>query len=307
MRTWRVGTFSMGAALLLLGVYLLLSQVFSLKITNIMVSWWPFILVILGLEILLYLFFSRQEKPILKYDFLSIIFVGLLGMTGIGFAVLNSSGMLEKAAIWVDREERTVNLPALEQVVDKEIKRVVVDVGNSGLTIEGTNDREVSMFGTAYVSAGKDEELFTKTDDYVTVHEKGDTLYITVKSLSRNYSDFVDSYVDISATMLIPEELQLEVMANGNSLTVKPRHLKSDWMVEGSGSLSLQLQEKSDITVQAENVNELIGDQKKWNTIKSESAEYGDNMIVAASYKNGEGSNELKIMSSGSISLNTVK
>ena len=31
MRTWRVGTFSMGASLLFLGIFLLLSQLFGLR------------------------------------------------------------------------------------------------------------------------------------------------------------------------------------------------------------------------------------------------------------------------------------
>ena len=67
MRTWRVGTISMGASLLLLGVFLLLSQIVGWDLTRVMISWWPIILVVLGIEILVYLLLSKSEKPVLKY------------------------------------------------------------------------------------------------------------------------------------------------------------------------------------------------------------------------------------------------
>ncbi|NRD77721.1 hypothetical protein HPT25_09715 [Bacillus sp. BRMEA1] len=89
MRIWRVGTFSMGALLVLLGLLLFLSKFFELSIVQVMTAWWPILLIVLGIEILLYLFWSRQENPVLRYDILSIFFVGLLGTMGIVFAFLS--------------------------------------------------------------------------------------------------------------------------------------------------------------------------------------------------------------------------
>ena len=45
MRTWRVGSFSMGIALLSLGIILLLSHFFSFDLTFVMTAWWPVLLV----------------------------------------------------------------------------------------------------------------------------------------------------------------------------------------------------------------------------------------------------------------------
>src|SRR5690606_25524673 len=110
-RTWRVGTVSMGLSLLLLGILLLLSQFLGFQLLHIMAVWWPIILVVLGMEILLYLYVSRQEKPFVKYDFLSIVFVGVIGMTGIGFAILSTTGIMEKVDDYINREERSETLP----------------------------------------------------------------------------------------------------------------------------------------------------------------------------------------------------
>src|SRR3954451_19770477 len=137
MRTWRVGTFSMGASLLFLGIFLLLSQLFGLDITRVMIAWWPVILVVLGVEILVFLFLFRKEKSFLKYDFLSILFVGILGTLGIGFALFSSTGMFEKIDDWLNHEEQTMDLPVFEHQLEGDVKRVVVDTGSSPLTIEG--------------------------------------------------------------------------------------------------------------------------------------------------------------------------
>ena len=112
MRTWRVGTFSMGASLLFLGLFLFFSKFLGLDLVQVMTAWWPLLLVVLGIEILLYLFLSRQEKPVLKYDFLSIFFVGVLGTAGILFAILSTTGIMGKVEDVMAREERSFELPA---------------------------------------------------------------------------------------------------------------------------------------------------------------------------------------------------
>lgn len=96
MRTWRVGTFSMGASLIMLGLFLFFSKFLSLQLAEVLMAWWPVLLVVLGGEILIYLFLSLQEQPFLKYDFLSIFFVGLIGTAGIILAVLSSTGVMGK-------------------------------------------------------------------------------------------------------------------------------------------------------------------------------------------------------------------
>ncbi|ASA97467.1 LiaF transmembrane domain-containing protein [Anoxybacillus flavithermus] len=57
MRKWRVGTVSMGASLILLGIVLFISQWEGMGAADIFASWWPFLLVLLGVEV-----FVPKEK-----------------------------------------------------------------------------------------------------------------------------------------------------------------------------------------------------------------------------------------------------
>lgn len=273
-----------------------------------MMSWWPIILIVLGIEILVFLLLTKQEKPFLKYDFLSIFFVGVLGTVGIGFAIISSTGLLEKLNDVLQREERTLELPGFEQKISDSIKRVVINAERSPLTIEGSSESELAIFGTYRALSGKNEELVSKSEDYVSITEKGDTLYISFKGLPSESVGPFDRFASLSATILIPSNVKLEVNGNDNSITLKPRSLMSDWAVDRVSHLSVQIQNSSNVKVTASGVREIQGDLEKWNITKeSVQNEYADSVIKQATYQTGKGSHQLQILNSYQVSLNTVE
>ncbi|MFE8697103.1 hypothetical protein ACFYKT_12230 [Cytobacillus sp. FJAT-53684] len=304
MRTWRVGTFSMGASLLFLGIFLLLSQLFGMDLMHVMISWWPIILIVLGIEILVFLFLSRQEKPFLKYDFLSIFFVGIIGTIGIGFAILSSTGIMDKMDNVLKREERTIDLPSLEKQLSDEVKRVVVDTGHYPLTIEGTSTKEMTMFGTYRALLGKKETLLTNAEEYVSIHEKGDTIYVKVKGLPNEVAGPFDRYADLSATLLVPSDVKLEVNGNDNSITLKPRTLISDWTIDQTSHLSVQLPNSSDVKVTATEIQDFQGNREKWQMTEEPHSEVP--VIKLGTFQTGKGEHNLTITNSYQLSFSTV-
>ncbi len=317
MRTWRVGTFSMGAALLFLGIILLLSKIFGFSLISVMMSWWPVILIILGLEILVFLFLSRQEKPFLKYDFLSIFFVGIIGTVGIGFAIVSSTGILEKINDVVQTEERTLDLPEVEYSLKNGIERIVVDTGNYPLTIEGTTGDEVALFGTYRAHASKKAELVSSKDDYVSIREKGDTVYVTVKGLPRGIFGPFDQNVSLSATLLIPNDVKLEVEGNDNDISLKPRNLTNNWTIDRASNLDVQIENNSDIKVTAKGLQHIEGDRKMWDVsggqgekaveeTTTEEVYASDDRIEQATFQIGQGSHQLQITNSYRANVSVV-
>lgn len=321
MRTWRVGTFSMGATLIMLGIFLLVSQWFGFDMIHVMVSWWPIILIVLGGEILLFLIKSKEDKPFLKYDFLSIIFVGLLGTVGIGFAVLQSTGLIDRAEELMSRENKVFDLPELNYSLDQSVSRIVVDTGNYPITVEGITSSEISMFGTYEVFSGKKEQLVAKPEDYVSVLKKGETVYVKIKGASVHYDSFGDR-TSLAATLLVPQHVKLEVNGNYNEITVKPRMLMSNWLIDKASNVSVQLQEKSDLLLSATDVQQIKGNQEKWKfqdnqgrkkQIEKDGEETwseddgSDSRIKSATYQLGKGTNELQLKNIDHVSLTTVK
>lgn len=305
MRTWRVGTFSMGASLVLLGIFLFLSRFIGLDLIHVMTAWWPILLVVLGIEILLYLFLSRQEKPVLRYDFLSIFFVGLLGTAGIGFAILSTTGILGKVEEVMAREERSFELPDFSYQLDDSIKRVVVRTVGYQMTIEATEEKEVSMIGTYRVQTMKKAKLLKSADDIIAANKKGDTLYLNVKTLPNEVVPF-DEHGEVAATILIPKDVKLEVIGSGQSLTLKPRSLTNDWNIESASSIVVDVTENSNLKVAAIGVEDIRGKDGEWKVSEKPNSDGTENSVLKnAVYQTGEGKYRINIANAYNVSLNT--
>ncbi|YCI77507.1 hypothetical protein M1D47_02350 [Bacillus sp. R1-10] len=305
MRTWRVGTISMGISLVGLGLVLLFSQIADMNLTTILLSWWPLLFIILGTEILFYIYLSRKESSFVKYDILSILFVGLLGTTGIVLILLTSSGLMEQVRAAVNSEEKTVNLPGFNQKAGKGIQRVVLDSGPYPLTIESGNDGEVSVFGTYGERVMKDaDSLLKKAEDYLLVERNGDTLYISFKDLPIQNGLLDSGTMNLKATLIIPAELAVEIDGQSNDLVLKPRKLLNDWSVNDSGNLSVFLQDNSDIKIDAREAEELEGPENGWKMteVKQETNEQG---IVKKNgiFNTGEGKHTLTVTDTFNVNV----
>lgn len=314
MRKWRVGTISMGLSLVLLGVLLFISQFSDIKMVKPLLVWWPLILVVLGIEILLYLFLSKQENPIVKYDFLSILFVGVIGTIGIGFTILSSTGLLTEAQRFIGAEHTTLNLPEVGEEVSNTVKRIVVDTNNS-VNIEGSNANELHVFGTYRATINKDIHAPIKEkDDYVLTKVVGDTMYVTLKEPA-NYEGPFSTYTSMEPTIIIPQHVSLEVRGDHNNLELYPGSLTNNWNVNGASYVTVHVNKKNDMLLTATSNNDLKNGNTKWDTVeatdKSESDEVYDeesgDKVYKGTLKIGAGTHNLNIFNSELVSVNLVE
>ncbi|MBS4175608.1 hypothetical protein [Bacillus sp. FJAT-49736] len=259
MKSWRVGSISMGAALLFLGVFLLLTQIFHWKMATALVAWWPILLIILGVEVLLSLYFSKQEKPIVKYDILSIFFIGIIGMCGIALTIFSSTGILDKVTYAVAAETKTLDLPKFSKDLDNRIKRVVLETQNQPVTIETTDERTLSAFGTYRTEIVQNRSDMKNVDDYLMVEQKGDTIYLKLKDGPNQLEPFTNR-TELSETILIPSNIRLEVEGNYNLISLKVRSLSSNWFIRHASEINIQVMGNPDLMVKANQVQELAGD-----------------------------------------------
>ncbi|KMM39154.1 LiaF transmembrane domain-containing protein [Guptibacillus hwajinpoensis] len=271
MGSWRVGTISMGVCLLFLGVMLLLSQIFDWDTAYVLISWWPLLLIVLGVETLLYFLQSQSEKPYLKFDFLSIFFVGIIGTVGIGFTIFQASGFLDHVGSYLEGEVKTENLPAYNQAVGDEIKRILVDAGNQPVTIESSSEKEVSVFGTYRAQEIDGESLLTNFEEYLFTKEKGDTLYVTFKDLPERQGLTRQSMMQ--ARLVVPSTTELEVTSAYGGVTLNPRALVSSWNVSNASDVSINLSKEENLTVNLEEVEYIHGEASEWQYTDNASGE----------------------------------
>ncbi|QDP39334.1 hypothetical protein [Radiobacillus deserti] len=231
MRQWRVGTTSMGVALIGLGIVLFLTTLNDWNMSVISLAWLPIIMVILGLEIIAYLVLSKKEQPIVKYDILSILFISVLGVMAICLFVLSSSGLLKQFTQLVQAKESQTALPKVEEVVGKDIKQVVIksDEGDD-VTVEGNNSDQLDIFGT-YESTTMDDPI--KKEDYVSISKSGDTLYVQVlKAPEQEWID--DGWSRYQVTVSVPVILGVEVRSYVNQVHIPVNVVQGDWYIESA-------------------------------------------------------------------------
>lgn len=88
MKGWRVGTLSMGVLLILVGALLLYGQLSGVSTIELIFNWWPVVLILLGIEVLTYVYLSRSEQPNVKYDGFSIfIIIFIIGTTLFAYGI----------------------------------------------------------------------------------------------------------------------------------------------------------------------------------------------------------------------------
>ncbi|MEK3889769.1 hypothetical protein [Bacillus sp. FSL K6-3431] len=309
MRTWRVGSFSMGAALVLLGIFLLLAQFFKWDPAIAMISWWPLLFIILGVEVLLYLGFAKSEKQLIKYDFISIIFISIIGTFGLAMAMLNATGLLEVSKQFVNAEERTLDLPKFEEILTDDIQRVHIETGPYVLNIEGSKGKEAVMFGTYRGDIKKDSTSIKNIADYALIEKQGDTLYIKMKRVPT--SRFMNYGGEIEATILIPSNVELEVVGEHNDLNLKPRELKGDWSIADIGHVNMDIPENANLKVQAIELQE--AGEAEWQDVKKkksnavndkDNVEYEESGPITGTLTYGSGTNTIKVKNSYTVQIN---
>ncbi|WNF38620.1 hypothetical protein RJD24_09455 [Bacillaceae bacterium IKA-2] len=303
MRTWRVGTVSMGASLVFLGVLLLFSKMLGLEIYPIMASWWPIILIVLGVEILIFFFLNQNEKTSVKYDIFSILFIGFIGTVGIVFALLSSLGIADEVSAAISSQEETRDLPSFEQQLPNSIERIVIETGNHPLVVEGTNSSEYAIFGQyrTQVSA-QDQQVLETANDYLSTHQKGDTLFVILKGLPQRHG-WNSSYLSMSVTMLIPSNMDVEIRG-AQDVELRPRTINADYLIDQASYVSVYLPIDSDVVLQTTNVQELLETNLEWeltngNDEKDELTSTSTNAQIIV----GNGKNKISILNSTSISV----
>ncbi|GAB6990251.1 hypothetical protein [Paenibacillus pini] len=211
-RQWRVGTLSMGCSLLLIGVVTLTSQWRGGDVFDIALKWWPAIFILLGLEMTSYsLFFNRSGK--MKFDILSVFFVGILTVMCIGFAALSSLGIVQEIRKIAGGTEQTIRLPDWTENVQPTTKRMIIQGDHPyAVKIDKTSGKEMHLMAS-YRTRNDATTVVRNADELIQVKQVGDTMYIMFADPSQA-SFFESTSNALDLTVIVPQQLKVIVRDN---------------------------------------------------------------------------------------------
>jgi hypothetical protein len=210
-KRWRVGTLSMGVSLVSLGLTLFISSWQGVEVFDTLISLWPIIFVLLGCEILLYLFLSRSEKPVLHYDIFSIFFISFLCLCCLLFSLLTSTGVMEEFRYTIHSKFITADLPLTQFDVPAGIERIIIQTADRKLKIDKNSSAEIRLLGNYQMDtvAGADSTKL-KTEDVAKIEKIGKTMYVLIKGLPGKRG-FERNQPISSMTLVVPQAIAVEV------------------------------------------------------------------------------------------------
>ncbi|WP_138417971.1 hypothetical protein [Aquibacillus sediminis] len=248
MRRWRVGSISMGLLLIFLGVMLLLSQMIGWDMAMVAMGWLPAVLIVLGIEVLIYLFLSKQEQPIIKYDIFSILLISIIGVLSVGAYVVSSTGIAGAFEQMVEAEEVEGALPVVEHQVDEQVTRIVIDSSEFDVSLEGDNTEQVTILGAFRSNVLKAEDI--EGSDVASIQQIGDTLYVRLFQAPRQQGLRYD-HSRYSYTVSVPTDIDVEVRSRINDAHISVDELQANWYFEEVEEVMLHHQQQANLTLQA--------------------------------------------------------
>ncbi|WP_028609496.1 hypothetical protein [Paenibacillus harenae] len=207
IRTWRVGSLSMGITLMLMGTALAVSLWQDIESYEVLTWVAPIVFIMLGAELLLYLKFSGSDRAIVRYDWISVFFVGVIGTVSLGLALLMSTGLFDELQRGLQMTQRSAFVDTQSVQVPAEINKIVVH-SMDGVEFDEADTREVKLFGQVrYWSAEKLDRL---DDSLLRTNVVGSTMYVMIGTVERQDGGFVSDTVNPQLTLIVPKGVEIQ-------------------------------------------------------------------------------------------------
>ncbi len=263
MRTWRVGTVSMGLLLIASGLGLFAAQFNSAQVAQSALKWWPLIFVVLGIETLIFSYLRKEANERVRYDIFSIIMIILLIFSGLGMRLFQETGLAQRAMKELDSENYNLALIEKEISIDQQIKKVILSARDcSSLEMRSTRASSIIVSGDASIRAvSREEAERSMHQNYrIASRQVGDSLYIDI-----------NGGMPLHSRIVIPSQMEVEVDAADSSVSIFVDELASNWLIRSHMNTELILPQAADvlITVMGEKTHNLVGNLQ-WTVSRTE-------------------------------------
>ena len=309
MRKWRVGTLSLGILMIVLGVVMLAAQFKQVTILDMLLTWWPLILVLIGVEILVQVYTAREEQPKIKYDAFSMLIIFIMVFFSIGMYALTSTGVIERITWAVESSIVPADIPSQRISVDEGLKRIVISAPRGRLDVKKSSTSEVVVFGEAVLNAANNEEARALAEQNMAItRREGDTLFVQL--LSTTWSgDFKPGIREIQHTLLLPPDIEVEINSPGYfNLDIDGEAFGRNWLIKGRGSVNITAARSSDLAIDAQ-VRGMgnFGGNANWEIEEKSGVQTFEGPKYEGHLKWGEGTNRVNIiLDGGEIVVNEI-
>ncbi|SHI88342.1 DUF4097 and DUF4098 domain-containing protein YvlB [Clostridium cavendishii DSM 21758] len=211
MKEWRVGRFTLALSLIVLGISLLTLLFKDNYIISIVVKLWPAIIIILGIEILVSSFLSKDK---MKFDVVSIVFTIIISILVMVGGLINKFGNLNGTGFWIDNFSNSKTIQ--QEVTLKAINELTLNNSYSGDIEVTTWDGNEAIITEITRCRYNDEKVVEDNKkNFISVTEGSNS---TINTNNIRNMDFVTEKTDLKVKL--PKKVKLNVKASYGNITL---------------------------------------------------------------------------------------
>lgn len=226
MKRWKVGTLTCGLLFITLGVLLLIYQTNKTSALNLIFTWWPIILIFLGLEVLISTQIASRYEYKIQYDGVSIflIIIVLLFSLGIFSAkhVLGNHFSFNAFNDFSYKNESKFHKNITITPKDK----LTLENSMGNIIVEKSNGTSIELDADITVSNNDENYAKTISENAVKVSEGSD---INITSDFSN-NDSTAKIKSIDYRLKIPQKMNVELQNEFGK--IETRNLQGELKVE---------------------------------------------------------------------------
>ena len=206
IKAWRVGSLSMGITLILMGTAFAVSLWQETEAHELLLWVAPVVFILLGLELLIYLRMSGSKDTIVRYDWISVFFVGMVGAASLVLALLMSTGVFDELRNGLQMTQRMAYVETEGVPIPAEVKKVVIQA-TDGVTWNETETREARLMGQ--IRYWSKDPISSINEDIWRTEIIGDTMFIVVGIVPRRDGGLVTDAVRPMLMLALPTGLEV--------------------------------------------------------------------------------------------------
>lgn len=194
----KVGRISAGLLLVVIGVIILLTQIYNVSAYDIIEKWWPIVLIVFGLEILIQSILAKSKSDKLSFDFLSmfiviIVLIASMLITGAKF-VYNE---WENGRFWDffphAKYETTYN--KTNNIKAEDLKNLTINNDDGRIVLSESKSGEIEVDMVIKVANNNEDYVNSLKEEYVKFNNNGSKVEII--SLAKNIENLSSLIKDV--------------------------------------------------------------------------------------------------------------
>lgn len=210
MRQWKVGTTSLGILLILMGVIWIYSTITGISLVSTLFKWWPIILIMLGIEVLIYSLMPKKENTKVKFDGISILVIILIMIFMASAQIVNKGVAYGLNFLGKDISipfKNSISYSKHYELEGNNREKIKINDAVGKIVIEKSENDKIIIDAVVNLKGNHKNSSLENEDNVINIDDKK---VLSINHLS-NFSKNNINFVSVDYIIKVPNNIPLEI------------------------------------------------------------------------------------------------